>query len=191
MRTWVRSTGRNACKLAGLFCVACLAVSHAQSAAAGQALPPGAQNRNAPGTACVGQEPNPAAPNAVEANCPDLGPNFATPLAATPVVTRPQPVTSIIRVDAPLPKPPVDLPPGDTFNTVGSATLVKTRRETLDACLASGRRWSARSNAVSSTTCLDQKGEVIAFQECKPASSSPECTVVLPRDSAKESTKTP
>ncbi len=147
---------------------------------------PGTQNRN--GTGCAGQEPNPSAANASDANCPELGPNFATPSMGVPGANRPPAVTSIIRVDATLPKPPVAMPAGDTFTVVGGATLVKTRRAALDACLSAGKRWSARSSAGTSTTCLDYKGQVIAYQECRASGGSPDCTVVM---AEQESAKTP
>ncbi len=166
---------RVGCALRVAFCGAALAFAH--TAASGQTQSPGAQNRN--GTACAAQEPGATAPNTAEAGCQELGPNFATPSAGVLGGTRPFSVTSIIRVDAAVPKPPVAMPQGDSFNVVGSATLVKTRREALPACLAAGKRWSARSGAGTSTTCLDHKGDVIAYQECKASGSSPECTVVM------------
>ena len=153
-----------------------------QSGANGQGAPAGTQNRNGANTPCGGQD---AATANNDSNCSDFGPNFAAPSAGILGGNRPLPVISVVRVEAVVAKPPITLPPGVTFDQVGSVTMVKTRRETADACLAAGKRWSVRSSAASSTTCLNQKGDVLAFQECKPSSGSADCMVVMAQDAAK------
>ena len=155
--------------------------AHAQANPAGQ-VAPGTQNRNGANTPCGG--PDSASANN-DPSCSDFGPNFAVPSAGVSGAIRPLPIISVVRVEAALPKPPVALPQGVNFSQVGSITMIKTRRETLDACLATGKRWSARSTAASSTTCLNPKGDALAFQECKPSAGSPECTVVMAQDAAK------
>lgn len=187
MRNRIRS---NAYRFRGNFSAAVLVCGvffsgsalYAQSSATVQSAPPGTQNRNGVNTPCTESS---TTPNPVDSNCTELGPNFAVPSAGIPVKTHSLPIVSIVLVDAAIPKPPVALPPGVTFNQAGSVTMIKTRRETADACLAGGKRWSARSGAASSTTCLDHKGNVVAFQECKPSSNSPDCSVVMAQDTGK------
>jgi hypothetical protein len=166
------------------------AVAHAQTTATGQVLSPGAPGART-GTGCSATDPNtPAAANGTAApNCLDAGPGFATPSTNMPIGDRAKAVTSLVRVDAVVPRPPVTLPEGDTFSVVGSVTLVKLRRPALDACLATGRRISARAAAATSTTCLNPKGDVMAYQECKAGSTEAAgCTVLTPEDIAKQQT---
>ena len=144
--------------LGGVACALALALGsgagHAQTNATGQVLTPGTPgSRTANG--CTAQDPNSAtATNGTPApNCLDAGPGFAAP--TMPVTERAKAVTSLVRVDGVVPRPPVALPEGDSFSVVGSVTLVKLRRPALDACLATGRRISARAAAATSTTCLN------------------------------------
>lgn len=164
------------------------AAAYAQTNATGQVLSPGAPGART-GTGCSATDPTTAtATNGTTApNCLDAGPGFATPSTNMPIVDRAKAVTSLVRVDAVVPRPPVVMPDGDTFSVVGGVTLVKLRRPALDACLATGRRISARASAATSTTCLGPKGDVLAYQECKAGSTEAAgCTVLMPEDIAKQ-----
>jgi hypothetical protein len=166
------------------------AAAHAQTTATGQVLSPGAQGART-GTGCSATDPNTATtPNGTPApNCLDAGPGFVTPSTNMPIGDRAKAVTSLVRVDAVVPRPPVALPDGDTFSVVGSVTLVKLRRPELAACLATGRRISARASAATSTTCLSPKGDILAYQECKAGSTEAAgCSVLTPEEIAKQQT---
>ncbi len=106
------------------------------------------------------------------------------PVLDNPTVEHTRNVVAFVRVDAVIPKPPVAMPEGDSFSVVGTATLVKVRRAELTDCLATGKRISTRANASTSTTCLDRKGELLAYEECKPGSS--ECIVMTSQETAKQ-----
>lgn len=181
-------------KILGFTCSLALALgsaaAHAQTTAAGQVLTPGAPGGRT-ATGCTAQDPN--TPTATATNgtstpsCLDAGPGFVVPTTNMPAGERAKAVTSLVRVDAVIPRPPVVLPEGDSFSVVGSVTLVRLRRPALDACLATGRRISARANAVTSTTCLSPKGDVLAYQECKAGSTEAAgCTMLTPDDIAKQ-----
>ncbi len=162
--------------------------AHAQTTPTGQVLAPGAPGART-GTGCSATDPNTAtsANGTPTPNCLDAGPGFAIPSTNMPIGDKAKAVTSLVRVDAVVPRPPVALPEGDSFSVVGSVTLVKLRRPALDACLATGRRISARAAAATSTTCLSAKGDVLAYQECKAGSTEAAgCSVLTPEDIAKQ-----
>jgi hypothetical protein len=62
--------------------------------------------------------------------------------------------------------------------------MVKAKLPKLGACLSAGKGWSGKTGAATSTTCLDRRGEVVAYQECQPAAgvSPMTCKVVTPGD---------
>lgn len=174
--------------------VACAALAlccsmHAQTTAAGTVVSPATQGARPNSTTppnCTGQEPNSAAGVVADANCVAAGPGFVTPSANMPN-GRNSYLTSLVRVDAVVPRPPVTLPDGDSFSVVGTVTLLKLRRPEVGACLATGRRISARAGAPTSTTCLDPKGEVMAYQECRANSTEQAgCTVMTMQDIQKQ-----
>lgn len=164
-----------------LLLAGCSGLAQAQTTPTGQPVTPGTRN-NRTSTACTGTDAVPGATSTTDTNCEPAGPGFVAPTTNMPMGDRGHQVTSIVRVDALVPKPPVTMPEGDTFSVVGNVTLLKLHRPALEACLASGKRISERASAGTSTTCLDHKGEVIAYQECKAGS----CTVVTPQDMAKQ-----
>ena len=184
---------KKVCRILGaVACCSALALgstrAHAQTNPTGQVLTPGAVGSR-PSTGCSATDPNAAtATNGTTTpNCLDAGPGFVSPSTNMPIVDRGKAVTSLVRVDAVVPRPPVALPEGDSFSVVGSVTLVKLRRPALDACLASGRRISARTSASTSTTCLGPKGDVLAYQECKAGSTEAGgCSVLTPDDIARQ-----
>lgn len=172
-------TRAQVCAAAALL-VACSAVSAWAQAG------PGVPSRNARGTAAGCQEGTPATAN--DPNCADGAPGFAAPTLETVVPDSPRAVTALVRVDAIMKRPPVALPGGNSFTLVGTVTLIKVRRADQAACLATGKRISARVNAATSTTCLDHKGELLAVEECTPG--TPDCAVVLAADIARQQTLT-
>jgi|GEM_PF-4564256 len=115
-----------------------------------------------------------------DAPCTPLGPNFAVPSTNQPKPSRSQ-VLAVIRVNTVVPRPEKFPYPMD-FETVGDATMLKTHLPELRACLGVARSWTRRTNASTSATCIDRKGEVLAYQECNPGESpdAPACTVKNP-----------
>ena len=167
-------------------CVLAPAVSTAaaQATPSGQVAAPGSRNAKAgAATNCGGTD---AASNAADPNCVEAAPGFAVPTLEMAVPDTAHAVTALVRVDTVMPRPPVALAEGNTFSVVGSATLIKVRRANQDACLATGKRISARVNAATSTTCLDHKGDLLALQECKAGTT--ECTVATAQDIAQQQT---
>lgn len=164
------------------FAVAAVLVACSSVAAWGQAGPVGQPRSARGGNGC--QEGTPGAAN--DPNCAEAAPGFAVPALETAVPDSPHAVTALVRVDAMMKRPPVALPNGNSFTLVGTATLIKVRRADQDACLATGKRISARVNAATSTTCLDHKGELVAVEECTPG--TPDCAVVLAADIARQQT---
>ncbi|MGI4853507.1 MAG: hypothetical protein ACRYF4_05585 [Janthinobacterium lividum] len=165
-----------------LACGACTA--GAQTTPGGQVVAPGTKGQRSGATPCNGPDATPAAANANDANCVEAAPGFASSPLNTPGDERKMNVVALVRVDSVVPRPPVTMPEGDSFSVIGSATLVKVRRAELKDCLATGKRISARANASTSTTCLDRKGELLAYEECKAGIS--ECAVLTPQDIAKQ-----
>ena len=162
--------------------------AHAQTTPNGQVLAPGAPGART-GTGCSATDPSTtvATNGTPTPNCADAGPGFALPSTNMPIIDKAKAITSLVRVDAVVPRPPVAMPEGDSFSTVGGVTLVKLRRPELAACLATGRRISARASAATSTTCLGPKGDVLAYQECKAGSTEAAgCSVLTPDDIAKQ-----
>ena len=138
----------------------------------------GGQSRGTRGTANGCQEGSATAAN--DPSCTESAQGFAAPMLGAAVPDSPRAVTALVRVDAIMKRPPVALPAGNSFTLVGTATVIKVRRADQEACLATGKRISARVNAATSTTCLDHKGELLAVEECAPG--TPDCTVLLAPD---------
>ncbi len=154
--------------------------AHAQTNATGQVI-----NPTAPGaginTTCPTVDST-AAMTATnnDANCgAALTAGFASPTLPQPAPE--PPVIALIRVSSVVDKPAA-FPFPIEFNVVGDATMVKARMPRLNACFSAGKGWTRRSNAATSTTCVDQKGEVIAYQECKPGANGEPmtCQAVTP-----------
>ena len=162
------------------------ALAGAQTTMSGQATPPGTQNHTGAPQPCVTDPTgNPMSQAQIDATCNAAGPGFAVPSTNTPLGDKtPRPVTAIVRVDSVVPKPAAVPFPMD-FNTVGNVTMVKAKLPRVQACFASGRVWASRTGAATSTTCLDHKGEVIAYEECKAkvGDAQPECTTAMPQQS--------
>lgn len=156
----------------------------AQTTPGGQVVAPGTKGQRSGATPCNGPDATPAAANANDANCVEAAPGFASPALTTPGDERKMNVVALVRVDAVIPRPPVTMPEGNSLSVIGGATLVKVRRAELNDCLATGKRIRARANAATSTTCLDRKGELLAYEECKPGTS--ECVVLTSQDIAKQ-----
>ena len=166
--------------------------AQAQTSPTGQVLSPGAPGART-GTGCSATDPNSTtSTNGTSApNCLDAGPGFATPSTNTPAGDHARMVMSMVRVETVIPRPPVVLPEGDSFSVVGGVTLVRLRRPAVEACLATGRRISARASAATSTTCLGPKGDVLAYEECKAGSTEAAgCSVLTPADIAKQQVTT-
>ncbi len=162
----------------------------AQTTPSGQVGSPGAQGRRSGVTNCVNTE-SPAtgttaatASNANDSNCVEPAPGFVNPGLPLTGAEATHAVTAFVRVDSVVPRPPVTLPAGDSFSVVGDATLVKVRRAELKDCIATGKRISARANASTSTTCLDRKGELLAYEECKIGAG--DCVVITTQDVARQ-----
>lgn len=155
----------------------------AQTTPSGQVVSPGTKAQKSGAAPCNVPYTVPTATTAVDLNCVETSPGFANPALNTPD-DRKQNVVALVRVDSVIPRPPVAMPEGGTFSVVGGATLVKLRRGELNDCLATGKRISARANASTSTTCLDHKGELLAYEECKTGSN--ECVVLTPQEIAKQ-----
>lgn len=156
----------------------------AQTTPSGQVVAPGTKGQRSGATTCSGPDTPTNVANANDANCVEAAPGFVSPALDASTAEHPRNVVALVRVDAVVPRPPVAMPDGDSFSVVGSATLVKVRRPELKDCLATGKRISARANASTSTTCLDRKGELLAYEECK--SGSADCIVMTPQDVAKQ-----
>ena len=162
----------------------------AQTTPSGQVGAPGTQGRRSGVTNCVNTE-SPASgttaattSNANDSNCVEAAPGFVSPSLPVTGADSARAVTAFVRVDSVVPRPPVTLPAGDSFSVVGGATLVKVRRAELKDCIATGKRISARANASTSTTCLDRKGELLAYEECKLGAA--DCVVVTTDDVARQ-----
>ncbi|AFL89473.1 hypothetical protein Terro_3255 [Terriglobus roseus DSM 18391] len=162
------------------------ALAGAQSVPPGQATPPGTQNHTGGAQPCATDPTGNPLPQAqADANCTVAGPGFATPSTNTPPGDRAEHhVTAIVRVDAAVPKPATVPFPMD-FSTIGNVTMVKARLPRVQACFTAGQIWSNRSGAATSTTCLDHKGVVIAYQECKAKVGDAQavCTTTTPQQS--------
>lgn len=158
----------------------------AQTTPSGQATPPGTQNRTGSAQPCATDPTgNPMSQAQIDANCSVAGPGFAVPSTNTPPGDKAEHhVTAIVRVDAVVTKPATVPFPMD-FSTIGNVTMVKARLPRVQACFTAGQIWSNRSGAATSTTCLDHKGEVIAYQECKAkvGDAQPACTTTTPQQS--------
>lgn len=174
------------CRVAGL----CLLVTFstvlvaAQTTPTGQVVAPGTQQEKKTNTANCGAEAPSTAANGTDSNCAEVSPGFALPALDTVATDRPREIIAFVRVDAVVPRPPVALPAGDSFSVVGGATLVRVHRTELGDCLATGKRIRARAGAPTSTTCLDRKGELLAYQEC--GTGAADCLVLTPEAIAKQ-----
>lgn len=160
-------------------------------AGSGMATPPGTQGKSSSTQPCAvmdatGQPSNQAQ---VDAGCTGLAPGFATPSTNMP---KPEthPVTAVIRVNASVTKPDKFPYPMD-FQTVGDATMLKAKLPQVNACLGVARSWTKRANAATSVTCIDHKGEVLAYQECKPSDGAVPmvCSTASPGQTETASTK--
>jgi hypothetical protein len=120
--------------------------------------------------------------NSTDPSCGPFAPGFVTPDTNTPA-GEPKTVTAVVRVNSVVERPTAAPFPID-FNVIGNATMVKAKLPRLNACYSAGKYWSNRSNAATSTTCLDHKGDVIAYQECKPKDGDRPmvCSTVLPKE---------
>lgn len=138
-------------------------------AANGMATPPGTQTKSGSTQPCAAMDATgqPSNQAQVDAGCTGLAPGFATPSTNMP---KPEghPVTAVIRVNANVTKPDKFPYPMD-FQAVGDATMLKAKLPQVNACLGVARSWTKRANAATSVTCIDHKGEVLAYQECKPS----------------------
>jgi hypothetical protein len=139
--------------------------ARAQTAPNGQVLSPGVQTHPGASANCgVDGSGLPLSSN--DASCGQLAPNFVAPSTNTAVDT-PKPVTAVVRVESKVEKP-ATLPFPMEFTSIGDATMVKAKMPRLEACFRAGKVLSDRSGSATSTTCVDHKGDVIAYQECKP-----------------------
>ena len=70
-------------------------------------------------------------------------------------------------------------------------TMLKAKLPQVRACLGVAKSWTKRANAATSTTCVDHKGEVLAYQECKPSDGAVPmvCTTGQPGDPTVASVK--
>ena len=155
--------------------------AHAQTAS-GQVPSPGTQNRQGTIPNCSGVDASgmPLSPN--DTSCGPFAPGFVAPNTNTPPGD-PKTVVAVVRVDSVVEKPTTSPFPID-FNVIGGATMVKAKLPRLNACFSAGKYWANRGNAATSTTCLDHKGEVIAYQECKPkvGETPMVCSTLMPKD---------
>lgn len=156
--------------------------TQAQTTPGGAVLSPTSHGSHANTAGCSTTDAPSTATSATDVNCAESAPRFAAPLLDTPTTETPRTVTALVRVSSAMPRPPVVLPAGNSFTVVGDVTVIKVRRADQAACLATGKRISARVNAATSTTCLDHKGDLIAIEECR--SGSPDCTVLTAQDIA-------
>jgi hypothetical protein len=156
----------------------------AQTLPTGQAPPPGTQNKTNSSQPCANADPTgmPTTQAQVDANCTPLGPGFAVPSTNMPE-DKGHHVVAVVRVESVIEKP-ATLPFPMEFHTVGNSTMVKARLPRVQSCFAAGRVWSNRTGVATSTTCLDHKGEVIAYQECKPkvGDTAGTCSNVMAKD---------
>jgi hypothetical protein len=167
----------------------------AQTSPTGQAMPPGTQNQmKTSGTTgtCGNVDTNGAPAASTDASCAGYAPGFATPSTNMPPGDRaPHRVTGVVRIDSVVPRP-LEVMPDTEMSTINNVTMVKAKLPRLGACFSAGKQWSSKSGAATSTTCINHKGEVIAYQECKPRSGETpmSCTVVMAADDkAQESAK--
>jgi hypothetical protein len=155
----------------------------AQTNPSGQVIPPGTQTRSGATQPCTAQENGmPLSQAQVDANCAGLAPGFALPSTNTPD-DKGHHVVAVVRVESVVQKP-ATLPFPMDFHVVGNSTMVKARLPRVQSCFAAGRVWSNRTGVATSTTCLDHKGEVIAYQECKPkvGDTAGSCSNVMTKD---------
>jgi hypothetical protein len=141
--------------------------AHAQTAPNGQVLSPGVQTHPGASANC-GTDASGMPVSSNDANCSQLAPGFVAPSTNTAVDT-PKPVMAVVRVETKVEKP-ATLPFPMEFTSIGDATMVRAKMPRVEACFRAGKVLSDRSGAGTSTTCVDHKGEVIAYQECKPKS---------------------
>jgi hypothetical protein len=158
------------------------AVAGAQTNPNGMATPPGTQSKSTASQPCANMSATgqPSTQAQVDAGCTGMGPNFATPSTNTPLPEH-HDVTAVIRVSAVVDKPEKAPFPMD-FQVVGDATMLKAKLPQVRACLGVAKGWTKRTNAATSTTCVDHKGEVLAYQECKPETGGVPmtCSAVTP-----------
>jgi hypothetical protein len=159
------------------------ASASAQMTTSGPPVPPGTQNRQGATPNCNGVDATgaPLSPN--DTSCGPFAPGFATPSTNTPSGDPPRPVMAIVRVEAIVEKP-ATLPFPMDFNVIGGATMVKAHMPRLNSCFTAGKILSNRSGSATSTTCLNHKGEVIAYQECKPkvGETPMVCSTLVPNE---------
>ncbi|MEG9432423.1 hypothetical protein [Terriglobus sp. ADX1] len=160
------------------------AVAGAQTSANGMATPPGTQNKTSATHPCANMDASgqPSTQAQVDAGCTGLSPNFVYPSTNMPGPEH-HDVTAVIRVNSVVAKPDKFPYPMD-FQVVGDATMLKAKLPQVRACLGVAKSWTKRANAATSTTCVDHKGEVLAYQECKPADGGVPmvCTTGQPGD---------
>jgi len=158
------------------------AVAGAQTSASGMVTPPGTQSKSTASQPCANMAANgqPSSQAQVDAGCTGLGPNFEMPSTNAPLPDH-HDVTAVIRVSAVVEKPEKFPYPMD-FQVVSDATMLKAKLPQVRACLGVAKSWTKRANAATSTTCVDHKGEVLAYQECKPANGGVPmtCSAVTP-----------
>lgn len=144
-------------------------VAGAQTSANGMVTPPGTQNKTSATHPCANMDASgqPTTQAQVEAGCTGLAPGFVSPSTNMPPPEH-HDVTAVIRVNSVVAKPDKFPYPMD-FQVVGDATMLKAKLPQVRACLGVAKSWTKRANAATSTTCVDHKGEVVAYQECKPA----------------------
>ncbi len=140
----------------------------AQTSANGMTTPPGTQSHTGITQPCANMDASgvPSNQAQVEANCTSPLPGFAVPSTNTPQPEHP--VTAVIRVNSVVQKPDKFPYPMD-FQVVGDVTMLKARLPQVRACLGVAKSWTKRANAATSVTCIDHKGDVVAYQECKPS----------------------
>jgi hypothetical protein len=140
----------------------------AQTSPSGQVVPPNTQTRSGTTQPCSVQETTgmPLSQAQIDANCAGLAPGFVVPSTNMPD-DKGHHVVAVVRVESVVQKP-ATLPFPMEFHVVGGSTMVKARLPRVQSCFVAGQVWSNRTGAATSTTCLDHKGEVIAYQECKP-----------------------
>ncbi len=158
--------------------------THAQTSPTGQL--PGSQNTQNPnkGSAtpgCADTSGLPTSSATAEAGCNQLAPGFVNP--STNMPPGEHRVVAVTRVEAVVEKP-AKLPFPMDFNVVGKNTMVSAKMPRLNSCFMSGQVLSNRSGAATSTTCLDLKGVVLAYEECTPKSGDMPmaCSTVITKD---------
>jgi hypothetical protein len=155
--------------------------AHAQTAPSGQMLSPGVQTRGAASAPCgVDSSGMPLSTN--DATCGQVAPPVVAP-STNNATDAPKPVMAVVRVETHVDKP-ATLPFPMDFTNIGTATMVRAKMPRLEACFRAGKVLSDRSGAGTSTTCVDHKGDVIAYEECKPkvGDTPMVCSTVMAND---------